>query len=254
MDKINKSVYIQVSKKGALGDVRYKISNALKIQYDTFKLKDFKATPKFGIADQISFQYELYQSNKHPTKEAYTYGFINTLLSNFFRPEKGFIVVAQSSETDGNVDFLLKRNGKAWAVVKSKAKGAKYFLTQLYTQALNYAEFNHNSELCYVIVNKGTYISFGIYTADFHSMNKINKFVFFDGYLGLESDNVKPVPQRKPIELQHRLYKITNSGNIEQNRCVSNILEYMARNKIDLSKLDWGPKHKTEYNGGILKK
>ena len=189
--------------------------------------------------------------------EAYTYGFMNTLLYDSFRPEKGFIVSPQSSETNGQVDFLVLKNGKAWAVVESKAEKGAYSLTNLYSQAINYAEFNFNSELYYIIVNKGTYISFGIYSADFHSSNKINKFIFFDGYIGLEADKnlyVKPVPQKKTMELQHRLYKISSSRDVEQNRCVGSILGYMAKNKIDLSKLDWGPKHETDSEGFISKK
>ena len=160
-----------------------------------------------------------------------------------FPLHKGFMVVPQSSHTQGQPDFIVKRYGMVWAVVESKALDGNYSWTDLYTQATEYANRNDHFEVCYVITNKGTYISFGIFTQDFHSKNGYSKkLTFTDGYLGLEADtrfNVKPVPQRNTIQPQHRLYQLYNS-DMHQKRSVCSILQYMADNNIDLSTLNWG--------------
>ena len=149
-------------------------------------------------------------SNDNSTKETYTYGFMNSLLNKYFPLDKGFIVVPQSSETQGQPDFIVKYRGEVWAVVESKALNGKYSWTDIYTQATEYANRNHPSEVCYVITNKGTYISFGKFTQDFHSMNGYHKTYLYWWIYRLEADtnfSVKPVPQRNTIQPQHRLYQ-----------------------------------------------
>jgi hypothetical protein len=51
-------------------------------------------------------------SNDNSTKETYTYGFMNSLLNKYFPLDKGFIVVPQSSETQGQPDFIVKCRGE----------------------------------------------------------------------------------------------------------------------------------------------
>jgi hypothetical protein len=166
------------------------------------------------------------------------------------------MVVPQSSHTQGQPDFIVKKYGRVWAVVESKALDGNYSWTDLYTQATEYANRNDHFDFCYVITNKGTYISFGIFTQDFHSMNGYTKkLTFTDGYIGLEANtkfNVKPVPQRNTFQPQHRLYQLYNS-DMHQKRSVCSILQYMADNEIDLSTLNWGGKFGTVYDGGIIK-
>jgi hypothetical protein len=156
-----------------------------------------------------------------------------------------------------NQILYLKRLGVVWAVVESKVLKGEYSWTDLYTQATEYANRNENSEVCYVITNKGTYISFGIFSEDFHSRNDYNKkLTFTDGYIGLEADtefNVKPVPQRNTFQPQHRLYQLYNS-DMHQKRSVCSILQYMADNEIHLSNLNWGGKFETYEDGGIRRK
>nr|YP_009681533.1 hypothetical protein [Pseudocercospora fijiensis]QDO71954.1 hypothetical protein [Pseudocercospora fijiensis] len=254
-----KDVYIRVSKNGALkiSYVKFIMSNHLTNKFKIPSLVGFDHIPKFNLMDYANFKHELYLSNKNPKLEAYTYGFMNSLLTEYFALKKGYVVVPQSKETEGEVDFLVKRFGKTVGVVESKALKGKYSFTDLYTQAIRYANNNFNFKPIYAIVNKGPYISFGIYYQDFHSSNSIIKYTFFDGYIGLEADKnlkVRPVPQKNSVELHHKLYKLSSNVNnfdIEQNRCVSSILEYMERNEnIDLSKLDWGGKKGTTWDGG----
>ena len=252
--------YVKVSKGGALPlwQVRTKITQSLNIQQkNLYKFNAFNPIPKLTIMNDINFKYEMYLSDKNRTQESLTYGFMNTLLVEYFNRDKGFIVVPQSTQTKGQVDYIVKRYGRVWAVVESKALSGNYSWTDLYTQATEYANRNDHYDYCYVITNKGTFISFGIFSSDFHSMNGFNKkFTFVDGYIGLEADtnfNVKPVPQRNTIQPQHMMYKLTYS-NMHQNRSVCSILEYMADNKINLSTLNWGGKIGTDYDGGIIKK
>jgi hypothetical protein len=117
----------------------------------------------------------------------------------------------------------------------------KYSFTHLYSQVITYAEHTYNPELCYTIVNKARYISFGIYSQDFHSRNGYKKFVLFHGYIGLESDkdfNVKPIPKKNTINLQHRLYKLSDSGNVEQNRCALSIIGFMGEHEASVRNLN----------------
>lgn len=254
------SIYVKVSEEGALPlwKIRTKVTQSLNIQQkNLYKFDKFYPIPKLTIMNDINFRYEMYLSDKNSNIEAFTYGFMNSLLNEYFTRDKGFIIVPQSSQTEGQVDYIVKRYGKVWAIVESKALHGKYSWTDLYTQATEYANRNHHYEYSYVITNKGTYISFGIFSSDFHSMNGFNKkLTFVDGYIGLEADtnfNIKPVPKRNTIQPQHRLYKLTYS-NMHQNRSVCSILQYMADKGIDLSTLNWGGKFGTDYDGGIIEK
>ena len=63
----------------------------------------------------------------------------------------------------------------------------------------------------FTIVNKGAFISFGIYIQDFHTINNFNKKrILFNGYIGLQvykNLDVKPIQQTNVFELKHKLYK-----------------------------------------------
>ena len=253
-------IFVKVSKGGALPlwKVRGKITESLNIQMkELYRFNGFNPTPRLTVMNDINFRYEMYISDKNPKIESFTYGFMDCLLHEYFTRQNGFIIVPQSNQTNGQVDFIVKRYGRVWAVVESKSLAGKYSLTDLYTQVTDYADKNHHFEYCYVIANKGTFISFGIFSQDFHSMNGYTrKLTFFDGYIGLEADtnfNVKPVPQKNTVGPQHRMYSLTHK-NMHQNRSVCSILQYMADNGIDLSTLDWGSKFKTDFEGSISKR
>jgi hypothetical protein len=253
-------IFVKVSKGGALplSQVRGRVTQSLNIQQNNIYIFDrFNPVPMWTIMDDSNFKDEMSLSNKNSNKEAYTYGFMNCLLNKYFPYDKGFIVVPQGTQTEGQPGFIIKRNGEVWAVVESKALRGEYSWTDLYTQAIEYANRNHHSDVCHVITNKGTFIFFGIFSQDFHSMNGCNKkLTFTDGYIGLEADtnfNVQPLPQRNTFQPQHRLYQLYNS-DMHQKRSVCSILQHMADNDIHLSTLNWGGKFETAEDGGIIKK
>lgn len=133
-----------------------------------------------------------------------------------------------------------------------------YSLTDLYNQAIEYANTNVHSTQVYIIINKGPYISFGLYSHDFHITNNnkfSNKYNLFDGCIGLETDenfNVKVVPQFDTINLQHKLYKLSHDAeNKNQLVASSAILKYTYLNNPDVSKLNWGDGKYTDSHGGI---
>lgn len=196
--------------------------------------------------DDAEFIRELNDSYIYPTLECHTYGFITNLLVDEFRMKnKEFTIVPQSGSVDGAVDFLLKKKGNIHAIIESKSLKGKYSLTELYFQAIEYANTNHDTTDVYVIINKGPYISFGLYSSDFHSANASkfhNKFHLFDGYVGLETDNnfrVKPVAQYDTVNVQHKLYKL-NDDPEDRNQLIacSAILSHIRLNNPDISKLD----------------
>ncbi|WP_431999073.1 hypothetical protein [Streptomyces fungicidicus] len=202
-------------------------------------------------------QDELCLADKNRNLESFTYGFMNTLLNKFFREEDGYIVVPQSKETEGEVDFLLKKDGKVVAIVESKAYRGNYSLTHLYAQAIQYAETNHHSKDVFIIVNKGRFISFGQYTRYFHSSNNLgSKNFFFDGYIGYEMDKdlkIYPIPQRNTFHPQHKMYKLgrSNEHNLAIYRCLQHIRSFNG--KPNNARLYFGPDYKVDWEGHISK-
>lgn len=248
---MSEKVYVKVSqdKAAILSDVRTSITNSLHAQMEKQLIpRNLPNLPNLPngtrtIITSGAIQRELDLMHNNPNKKFYTYGFVNALLSHFFTIDKDYIVVPQSGETVGEVDFLVKKGGTTCAVVESKALKSNYSLTHLYSQAIQYAEHNHHIEDCYVIAFKGNFLSFGIYYPDFHSSNLDffrKKYACFDGYLGLETDNqlnVRPMPQKDSVELQHRVYRLGNRDDY-QNRSICEVFKYMAENQINLSSLN----------------
>jgi hypothetical protein len=112
---IPNDVFIKVSRRGALplSQIRARVTKSLNIQQNNLYYFDgFNPLPKLTIMDDNNFKYEMLLSNTNSNKEAYTYGFMNCILHKYFPLDKGFIVVPQSSETQGQPDFLIKRYGK----------------------------------------------------------------------------------------------------------------------------------------------
>ena len=108
----------------------------------------------------------------------------------------------QSKETKGEADFIVKKDGRIRIIVEYKAKNMDgYSFSELYNQAISYAEFNHYDEIVYIIINKGLYISFCIYMPDWQSDNNFTrKTTFYDGYIVLyigSHGGVYPVGKKK---------------------------------------------------------
>lgn len=164
-------------------------------------------------------------------------------------------MVPQSKELEGEVDFLIKKDGEVIAIIESKAYKGNYSFTHLYAQAIQYADTNHHNEDVFVIINKGRYISFGQYVRDFHTVNDFyKKGTFFDGYIGYEMDKnlkVYPIPQKNTFNPQHKLYEIGMSS--EQNlgiyRCLQFIRSFNGRPSP--SDLDFGSKYEVDGDGLI---
>lgn len=259
IEKFKRDVFVRISKDGAakLSNLKTHCTKALDIQKDLFLVKGFPNTPVHGIIDTKAMQGELSLMNKHTTIESYTYGFMNMLLTDYFKASDGYVVSPQSKEADGEADFIVKKDGQVVVVVESKALDAKnYPFTHLYAQATEYANTNHSFTSVFVIANKGDYISFGQYVEDFHSSNKFKKkSILFDGYIGLQVHNdlsVKAVPQLNVFEPQHKLYKAGHSW--EQNRSIYTCLEYIKskKNHVSSDSIDLGS-HKIDEGGGISK-
>ena len=83
---LNKKTFIQVKKKTALPlfQIRRNITHVLNKQLALFKVRGFTANPKLSVMHNLVFKHELYIAHKHPKIERYTYGFMNTLLHDFF--------------------------------------------------------------------------------------------------------------------------------------------------------------------------
>ena len=109
----------------------------------------------------------------------------------------------------------------------------------------------------FTIVNKGPFISFGIYIQDFHTINDFNrKSILFDGYIGLQVDknlDVKPIQQINVFEPQDKLYKAGDS--YEQNKSIYTCLEYIKHHSEDIHAkfLDFGHKCIVNEEGKIDK-
>lgn len=255
--KDSDNIYVRISNKGAalLSYMKGRCTNTLNRQFDLFRVKDFPNSPAWGIIDTHAMQEELKLMNIKKD-ESYTYGFMNMLLTYFFRAENGYIVSPQSKQTGGQVDFVVKRNNQVICVVESKGLAAKnYPLTHLYAQVTEYANTNHSLDHVFTIVNKGPFISFGIYIQDFHTINNFKrKCIFFDGYIGLQVDknlSVKPVPQINVFAPNHKLYKAGDS--FEQNKSIYTCLEYIEHHSNDIHAkfLDFGAKCIVDEEGGI---
>lgn len=193
-------------------------TRALHKQLDLFLIPNAKITNSMTPFDYPAFKKELEVMDSHKNLEAYTYGPMNAMLNFYFPLHEGYIVVPQSKETAGEVDFLVKKWNVILCVVESKAEEGRYSLTKTYAQAIQYANNNHDIDDCYVIINKGTFISVGAYLQDHHSSRIYdngskkydNKSIFFDGYIGLEvgPNGVKQVGQKDTFYPQHKLYKM----------------------------------------------
>ena len=251
-------VYVRTSRKGAelLSYMKAQCTKSLNRQLDLFRVEGFPNSPVRGIIDTHAMQGELRQMSINSKDESYTYGFMNMLLTSFFKAEEGYIVSPQSKQTGGQVDFVVKRKDQVICVIESKALDAtNYPLTHLYAQATEYANTNHSLDNVFTIVNKGPFISFGIYIQDFHFVNKFyRKSTLFDGYIGLQVNknlDVKPIPQINVFEPQHKLYKAGDS--YEQNKSIYTCLEYIKHHSknIHAEFLDFGPKCTINEEGGI---
>ena len=95
-------IYVTTSMKGAelLSYMKAQCTKALNRQLDLFLVKDFPNSPVRGIIDTDAMQEELRQMNINKD-ESYTYGFMNMLLTSFFKAEEGYIVSPQSKQTGG---------------------------------------------------------------------------------------------------------------------------------------------------------
>lgn len=112
---------------------------------------------------------------------------------------------------------------------------------------------------CFIIVNKGPYMSFGVFILDFHTVNKFDrKFLPFDGYIGLQVNanlQVEPVPQQNTFELQHKSYKANHS--YEQNKSIYEslnfIISHSAKGQVDIGSLDFGHRYTIDSSGSLNK-
>ena len=257
--KNSKDIYVRVSKDMAerLSNLKTHCTKTLNLQKQIYLVKNFPMSPVSGIIDTEAMKTELKLMNKNTTNESVTYGFMNMLLTYYFNTDDGYIVAPQSKETSGEADFVVKKDGYVVCVVESKALDAKnYPFTHLYAQAVEYANTNHGYENVFVIVNKGDYISFGMYVPDFHSSNNFKmKSTLFDGYIGLQVNSnlrVKPVPQLNVFEPQHKLYRAGHG--IEQNKSIYTLLDYVKKKTIkgiDPRILDFRP-HVIDDSGGLF--
>lgn len=233
-------------------------TKTLNLQKNLYLVKNFPMTPVHGIIDTPAMRYELKLMNQNTIDESLTYGYMNTLLTDFFKASDGYIVCPQSRKAAGQADFIIKKDGCVVCVVESKALDAKaYPFTSLYAQPTEYANTNDSITNVFLIVNKGDYLSFGVYLEDFHTMKKFKrKSILFDGYIGLQVHkdlSVKPVPQLNVFEPQHKLYKASHS--LQQNKSIYTSLEYMKKiskdKRIDPRSLDFCTQ-KLDDMGGII--
>ena len=163
--KDSQNIYVRISKYYAerLSYFKMCCTKTLDIQKELFLVKNFPNTPVRGIIDTQAMKNELTLMNKYTTDESYTYGFINMLLTHYFKAHDGYVVSPQSKQAAGQPDFIIKKDGDVVAVVESKALDAKsYPFTHLYAQPTEYANTNKSFTSVFVIVNKGDYLSFGV--------------------------------------------------------------------------------------------
>lgn len=112
---MQKDIFIKVSRKGALPlyQIKAKVTRSLNIQQNNlYSFNGFNPIPKLTIMDDNTFKDEMLLSINNSNKEAYTYGFMNCLLQKYFPLNKGFMVVPQSSHTQGQPDFIVKKYGR----------------------------------------------------------------------------------------------------------------------------------------------
>ena len=254
-------IYLRVSKtqaitlKYALDVCNYYCNDQLN---NITTVKYFPLNKITGILEEPAMlqQYKIMQNN--PTIESYTYGFMNTLLTNLFKVQDGYIVSPQSKQVDGEADFLVSYKGKVVVVVESNALNGKYTGTAAHIQAVEYANTNKRFASVFVVVNKGEYISIGLYVEDFHNINRLKKkSTFFDGFIGLEVNNnlnVKPMQQLNIFYPQLRFYKAWD--NKEHNACIYTLFDFM-KNQIDKGGpnaqcLDFGPKFLVDRSDGAV--
>jgi len=261
--KLGRDIFFRTSKRGAvsLSTLKSNCTNYLNSQGKNIRLvRDFPIVAiRKDILNYPAMKAEIVNMNENSSIESYTYGYMNALLNKIFKLKDGYIVSPQSQETDGMVDFLIKKNNSVICVVESKAEKGKYSYTDLYGQATEYCNTNHSNDDCFIIVNKGPYMSFGVFIQDFHTVNKFDrKFLPFDGYIGLQVNanlEVKPVPQQNTFELQHKLYKADHS--YEQNKSIYQSLNFIisnsAKGQVDLSSLDFGDRYLIDSNGYLNK-
>jgi len=234
---LNEKCFFKISDTRAmpLKTIKSFCTRTLNKQFNLFKIPNVPRSNSITDMDHPAFCMELDLMNHNPNKEAHTYGVMNTLLASYFPLREGFVVVPQSVETDGEVDFLIKHMGVIRCVVECKSEKGGYSLTQAYSQGIQYANNNRHVDDCYVIINKGPFISVGAFIQDYHSSHPdgsySNKAIMFDGYIGLEvgPTGVKPVGQKNTIYPQHKLYKM---GTSEENSDILSLLLHVKNNNI----------------------
>ena len=235
------------SKVAKLSALKNFCTKALNKQLNLFLIPNAKVYNGRTLFDCDGFRKELEFMNSKNKIEAYTYGPMNAILTTYFPAIENFIVVPQSKETDGEVDFLVKKWDKTLqkniilCVVESKAENSKYSLTRTYSQAIQYANNNHDIDDCYVIINKGPYISVGAYLQDYHTSmgNYDQKGIFFDGYIGLElgENGIKQVGQKNTFYPQHKLYKM--GTDLAQKSAIHYLMELIKYGTPDRRDYDY---------------
>lgn len=211
----------------------------------------------FPVLESKTVLDDIRTSVANPDKETYTSGWMNTILTDIFNYKEKYIVHPQDStiRDAGLPDFVVKKGGDIVVIVESKARD-NYSLTELYAQVIAYADRIGSDLDCFIICNKGTFLSFGYYSTDWHHDNKFyRKGVFFDGFLAIQvhSDgSIKPVPQTNDFSPDHRLYKLDHGP--AQDSSITAILKYMRDQKgqIDLTDLDFGSRIRSEPDGVLV--
>ena len=171
----SKQIYVRVSKNQAirLTDALTQCSKNLNLQIShPYTVKDFPSTVKTGVLETEAMKQEFELMQYKSKTESFTYGFMNMLLNSYFKAEDGYIVVPQSKQVTGEIYFLVKKKlGKIVVVIESKAADGHYSAGKTYIQGIEYANTNWTSESVFIIVNKGEFISIGLYVQDFHTIN-----------------------------------------------------------------------------------
>jgi len=112
---IKKDIYFEWlnSKVISFQELKGNCTNVLNVQQkNLLKVQNFPENINYS---EISYLYlkpllDAYTKTiENPKIEAYTYGWMNSILSHIFKAENGFLVEPQSKEAaDGEVDFLVK--------------------------------------------------------------------------------------------------------------------------------------------------
>ena len=228
------NIYVRVSKDKAalLSYLRTQCTKSLNTQrYDMFSVKGFPNIYRKTVLDLDIMMKRKEVINTYDKMESPTYGYLNELLHDIFNVNDGYMIDPQSERTNGIVDFTIEKDGDIICVIEAKSLNGNYSFTQLYTQAIEYANANISCVNVHVIVMKGDLLSFGMYIQDFHTTNSFcKKSILFDGYLGVQVHkdlSVQVVPQMNVWEPQHKLYWAGH--NNEQNTSIYRCLEEIRR-------------------------